>query len=144
MRPDDVSLLTLLRENLRYNSDRQRVIANNVANANTPGYTPQDIPQSEFEQALEARMQSRRTTAGGLSMRTSASGHIAPSGSSLSARSWSTSDAPDSETTVNGNSVVLEEQMVRAQETRMRYESALSLYQKSIGLLRMAVRPPGM
>jgi flagellar basal-body rod protein FlgB len=44
---------------------------------------------------------------------------------------------------VNGNSVVIEEQMVRAQENRMRYESALTLYQKSIGLLRTAIRAPG-
>jgi flagellar basal-body rod protein FlgB len=39
--------------------------------------------------------------------------------------------------------VVIEEQMVRANENRMRFETALSLYQKSLGLIRMAARPPG-
>lgn len=143
MRPDDVSVLALLQQNMRYASDRQQVIANNVANANTPGYTPQDIAPSEFERAVEAQMRGRRTGNGTLVMSTSQGGHLGGRVDTSSGRSWSSGDSPDSETTVNGNSVVLEEQMVRATETRMRYESALSLYQKSIGLLRMAVRPPG-
>jgi flagellar basal-body rod protein FlgB len=33
--------------------------------------------------------------------------------------------------------------MVRANENRMRFESALSLYQKSLNLIRLASRPPG-
>lgn len=143
MRPDDVALLGLLRENLSYNADRQRVIANNVAHANTPGFTPQDIEQSEFERVIEAQMRGRRTTTGGIRMSVSSANHLSGQVNPDAGRQWSANDAPDSETTVNGNSVVLEEQMVRASETRMRYESALSLYQKSIGLLRMAVRPPG-
>ncbi|MBR9825802.1 MAG: flagellar basal body rod protein FlgB [Alphaproteobacteria bacterium] len=143
MRPDDVSVLGLLQQNMRYASDRQQVISNNVANANTPGYTPQDISQSEFQRAVESQMRGRRTGNGTLMMSTSQGTHMAGRTDTTAGRAWSTADTPDSETTVNGNSVVLEEQMVRATETRMRYESALSLYQKSIGLLRMAVRPPG-
>lgn len=143
MRPDDISLLGLLRQDLQYSSDRQRVIANNVAHANTPGYTPQDISPDEFQRAVEANMRGRRTATGGLSMSTSSANHISGRPDASAGRSWQAADAPDSETTVNGNSVVLEEQMVRASETRMRYESALSLYQKSIGLLRTAVRSPG-
>jgi flagellar basal-body rod protein FlgB len=50
---------------------------------------------------------------------------------------------PDSETTLDGNAVVLEEQTMRAAETRMQYESSLALYQKGLQLVRMAARPPG-
>ncbi len=56
---------------------------------------------------------------------------------------WQTRDAADSETTVNGNAVVLEEQMRRAKENRMEYESGLSLYQKSLGMIRTAIRQAG-
>ena len=58
-------------------------------------------------------------------------------------RTSRTERAPDSETTVNGNSVVIEEQMVDANENRMRFETALSLYQKSLNMIRMASRSPG-
>jgi flagellar basal-body rod protein FlgB len=34
----------MLRDTMGYHGARQRVIAENVANANTPGYTPSDVP----------------------------------------------------------------------------------------------------
>ncbi len=142
MRPDDVPLLALLRQEMNYSSDRQRVIANNVANANTPGFVAQDLDRAEFERSVSEVMSQRRS-ANGMRLRTTRDGHIqGPPAVETSTRSWSTQDTPDSETTINGNSVVLEEQMVKANETRMRYESALSLYQKSLGLIRTAIRPP--
>jgi flagellar basal-body rod protein FlgB len=49
----------------------------------------------------------------------------------------------DSETTIDGNAVVLEEQMARAAETRMAFETSIALYQKGLELVRMAARAPG-
>ncbi len=46
---------------------------------------------------------------------------------------------PDSETSSNGNSVVLEEQMMKVSENQMDYQTATTLYSKGLGLLRMAV-----
>ncbi|MEO1039358.1 MAG: flagellar basal body protein [Pseudomonadota bacterium] len=137
MSPNDTSVLGLLRQALAYHSDRQKVIAENVANANTPGFTPSDIPMSEFDRAVSASQAGPSRV--GLAV--TDSGHR--SGASTPARSFTARSAPDSETTINGNSVVLEEQMVKASENRMRFETALSLYQKSLMLVRMAVRPPG-
>lgn len=107
------------------------------------------LTSPSFTAALRAQMGGNAGGAGGsnrgaLNLTTTAAGHIpASSTGSGSSSNWETSERPDSETTVNGNSVVIEEQMVRAQENRMRYESALTLYQKSIGLLRTAIRAPG-
>ncbi|WP_295691725.1 flagellar basal body rod protein FlgB [uncultured Maricaulis sp.] len=145
MRPDDVPVLALLRQSMSFHSDRQQVIAENIANANTPGYTPRDLDESDFHAALRSQMGDRSSAPrGAIGLTTTRAGHIpASTGASASSASWEPIDSPDSETTVNGNSVVIEEQMVRAQENRMRYESALTLYQKSLGLLRTAIRPPG-
>ena len=49
----------------------------------------------------------------------------------------------DTETTLDGNSVVLEEEMMKMTDARMNYDAAISFYQKSLGLLRMATRRPG-
>ena len=49
----------------------------------------------------------------------------------------------DSETTLDGNSVVLEDQMIKMSEARMQYDAAIGFYQKSMALIRMAARPPG-
>jgi flagellar basal-body rod protein FlgB len=51
--------------------------------------------------------------------------------------------APGSETTLNGNAVVLEEEMLKMSDARMNYDAAISFYQKSLGLLRLATKKPG-
>lgn len=130
MRPEDVPVLAVLRQSIGFNAERQRVLAENVANANTPGYTARDLDVDAFHDALRSEMQARRTGGGGINMQSGT-------------REWSTIDSPDSQTTVNGNSVVLEEQMVRANQTRIEYETALSLYKKSLSLMRMAIKSPG-
>ena len=71
--------------------------------------------------------------------RTSA-GHIAPSGP---VARFQSNETPDSETTLDGNSVVVEEQMLKMAESRMAYDAAIGFYQKSLQMIRMAARPPG-
>jgi flagellar basal-body rod protein FlgB len=136
MRPEDIPVLAMLRQSMGYHSDRQRVIAENVANANTPGYTPQDIAQSEFERALNGAARPSRVT-----LQTSDAGHR--QGTPVSTNTWRAGYAPDSETTINGNSVVIEEQMVRSSDNRVRFETALSLYRKGLDMIRAASRAPG-
>lgn len=118
----DSPYFALLRARLDFLGDRQKLIAENIANASTPGYTPRDLDSAAFERAIE-----RATKSGDAS-------HI------RSARAVS---RPDSETTMDGNSVVLEDQAMRAMETRMSFETGLSLYQKGLQLMRMAAKPPG-
>ncbi len=118
----DTPYFALLRARLDFLGNRQRLIAENIANASTPGFTPRDVDAAAFDKAME-----RATRHGGDVSR-------------VSARAVS---RPDSETTLDGNSVVLEDQAMRAMETRMQFETGLSLYQKGLQLMRMAARPPG-
>lgn len=136
MRPDQIGVLSTLRDVLGFHNARQRVIAENVANVNTPGFTPSDISQSQFERVLNGQV---RNATG---LRVTDPRHYGGTDPGIAGQLRS-ERTPDSETTANGNSVVIEEQMVRANENRMRYETALSLYQKSLNLIRLASRPPG-
>ena len=43
MATDDISIFAMLKSRLGYLSDRQQVIAQNVANSDTPGFTPKDL-----------------------------------------------------------------------------------------------------
>jgi len=49
----------------------------------------------------------------------------------------------DSETTLDGNQVVLEEEMMKMTQARMDYDAAIGFYQKSLAMLRLAARKPG-
>ena len=129
----DLPLLGQIKGRLNWLDERQRVIAQNVANSDTPGYAARDLAQpTDFAAALR--------NGGGLRMARTSAMHIAPQGQQ--ARFDATS-APDSETTLDGNSVVVEEQMLKMAESRMAYDAAIGLYQKSMQMLRMAARPPG-
>ncbi len=56
---------------------------------------------------------------------------------------WKSSTAADSEVRLDGNQVVLEDQMMKLTETRLDHDAAIGFYQKSAGLLRLAARKPG-
>lgn len=124
---------SLLRVRLDQLSERQRLIAENIANASTPNYRPRDIDTAAFERALASA-----AGGGGLAMARTHPGHMAPGGS-IETRIVTRDDG---ETTIDGNAVVLEEQMARAAETRMAFETGVALYQKGLELMRLAARPP--
>ena len=68
---------------------------------------------------------------------------VAPSAKRPGGGAFRSTKAEVSETTLDGNSVSLEEEMMKMTEARMNYDAAISFYQKSMNLLRMAARPPG-
>lgn len=141
MRLDQIPLFAMLKGRMGYLSARQRVIAENVANVTTPGFTPRDIRAPSFDQMVRgARAPAGAAGPGGLAV--TSRGHIA--GPAASANPAYTPEAtPGPETRLDGNSVVLEEEMLKMAESRMAYDAAISFYQKSLNLLRMAARPPG-
>jgi flagellar basal-body rod protein FlgB len=142
----EIPLFSMLRGRLGYLGERQKVIAQNVANADTARYVAEDLKPYSFDARVEmARAGQAGAGAGGVStMAATQAGHMAPKGQErgLGAK-WKTTKTPDSETTLNGNSVVLEEEMIKMGDARMQYDAAISFYQKSLNLLRMAAKPPG-
>jgi flagellar basal-body rod protein FlgB len=126
----------MLRQRLDQLSQRQQLIAENIANASTPGYRPRDVDTAAFE-----RMLSSSTNGGGITLARTNAGHMGAGGASNGGVAVVTRN--DSETTIDGNAVVLEEQMARAAETRMQFETGIALYQKGLELMRMAARAPG-
>lgn len=140
--PNQISVFSLMKARLQMLGERQKVIAQNVANVSTPGYVPNDVNQEAFAATLQ-RMAGRSSVAapGHTAMSVTQAGHMsAPN--APTAPGVSTQKSPDSETTLDGNAVVVEEQMMKIAETRMDFETMVGLYQKSLGLLRMASRSP--
>jgi flagellar basal-body rod protein FlgB len=136
----------VLRERLGFLNERQKVLAENVANASTPKYVPRDLDERSFSDAVARQMpQSSSGLAGPnpispVRMSATRAGHI--DGGAPAAGSGRAVRSPDSEVTLDGNAVVLEEQMIKVADTRMDYDAALGLYQKGLQLMRMAARRP--
>ena len=137
----DIPLFSILKGRMGYLSDRQRVISENVANADTPGFTPHDLKPFSFEAQVKAAGAAHGATPAGVQAMTQP-GHMQAPGARGPA-AVKPVKTHDSETTLDGNSVVLEEEMLKMTDSRMNYDAAIAFYQKSLGLLRLAVRRPG-
>lgn len=121
-------LMNMLQQKMSWLSDRQSILARNIANASTPGFVPQDLRQADFSKALSGAND-------GL-MRTN-SLHIQPR--SLLSGAHHAITAPDSQSSPDGNSVVVEEQMLKVSDTQMGYAQAAGIYKKMSGMWRMAL-----
>ena len=149
MNLEEIPLFSMLKSRLGYISQRETLIAANVANADTPGYAPRDLKPFTLPAGMSdgaggggaggvmPMMQPTLTNPAHLT----ASGATAGGGGS--GAQWKPVTGADSETTLDGNKVVLEDQMAKMTEARMDYEAAIGFYQKSIAMLRMAARAPG-
>ncbi|OYU70840.1 MAG: flagellar basal body rod protein FlgB [Alphaproteobacteria bacterium PA2] len=134
----DIPLFAMLKSRMGYLTERQRVIAQNVANADTPNYMPQDLKQYSFQ----SHMAAVAPPPGPMSVAVTSPMHIAHTATSPNPPKVRSRKTLDTETTLDGNSVVLEDEMLKLTDTRMNYEAAVSFYQKSLNLLKMAARPP--
>jgi flagellar basal-body rod protein FlgB len=127
----DVPLLNLLREKMSWLNERQSVLAQNVANADVPGYMAHDLKPLDFEQVLKNSVQSDNV---GLTVTDPR--HISPGNSSSS---FTETLAADSEATPSGGSVSPEQEMMKVADTQAQYQAATNLYAKSIQMMRTAI-----
>lgn len=132
-----IPLFAMLRDRLGYLSQRQKLIAENVANADTAGFAPKDLKPFSFQSQV-----SQASAASAMAVTNPA--HLTPKHAGGAAKGpFKAVKSADSETTLDGNSVVLEEEMLKMSEARMSYDAAIGFYQKSLNLLRLAAKPPG-
>lgn len=145
MNLDDIPLFSMLKGRLSYLGDRQKLIAANIANSDTPGYAPRDLkPFAVDLQGVTTTGAIPMAPVRAMAMRgptVTTPMHMLPK--RAGAMDGKPVGAPDNEITLDGNGVVLEEQSMKLTEARMDYEAAIGFYQKSLGLLRMAARAPG-
>lgn len=105
---------------------RQSVVAQNMANADTPGYEAMDI--TPFKEIF-------RTDTGADTMRATRSGHH---GKSLEATPLG-DRLSTAEVSPNGNSVSLEEEMLKSVEIKRQHDRSMAIYKSSLTVLRSAL-----
>lgn len=121
-----LSLLRLASDLAAHATARQSVIAENIAHADTPGYRARDIPG--FAEAMNEPT--------GFAPRATRPGHMAFADQPRFEPREETALGAE---TPNGNSVSLEDQMVRAAELRNSHEMALGVYRKTMDVLRTGI-----
>jgi flagellar basal-body rod protein FlgB len=133
----DLPVLNALKTKMHWLQTRQRVLAENVANADTPGYEAKDLRQPRFDDMVRA------ASVQSIGMARTSAQHIAGSSMTDTAAGFGTRTQTGWETTPSGNGVVLEEEMMKVTSNQMDYQTVSSLYAKSIAMLKIAVGGAG-
>ncbi|WIY54347.1 flagellar basal body rod protein FlgB [Devosia sp. YIM 151766] len=126
----DMPVFSALTDKMRWHQTRQGLLAENVANAETPGYRGRDLKQFDTDNRLTAMSSATISTAITQPMHFSASSGVA---------GFDAQRMANFEITPKGNGVTLEEEMMKVTTNMMDYQAATSLYQKSIRILRVAL-----
>jgi flagellar basal-body rod protein FlgB len=123
----DIPILSMLRTRMQWHQERQQVLAENVANADTPNYRPRDLAQPNFERQLPVAS---------LALERTDPGHIVGEGGGSQ---FATASDHRYELRPGGNAVNHEDEMMKVAGNQMDYEAVTALYSRSLALIKLAV-----
>jgi flagellar basal-body rod protein FlgB len=128
---NDLPVLAALRTKMQWHQERQRVLSENVSNSDTPNFKPRDLVEPKFESngASAGSM-------GSLAMLRTSTSHIQQAGGG---QSFEQNRKAVFQTRPAGNSVTLEDEMLKVSANQMDYAAVTSLYSKSLHLLKAAI-----
>ncbi len=127
----NLPLFSALADKMKWHQTRQNLLAENVANAETPGYRGRDLANGSFERHLANRSMAQVLTTA------TQPGHIVKAGNSDGAFGSRTLNS--FEVTPEGNGVTLEDEMMKVASNQIDYQAVTALYTRSIRILKTAL-----
>ena len=131
MELNGVPLFSLLSERMSWLSTRQSVLAQNVANADTPNFVARDIKPMDFDSMVAGAKS-------GTSLAMTDVRHINIHAQSAGGN-FEEQDAEGEGGTPSGNVVSVEQEMIKLSDTQIQYQTATNLYQKAVNMFRTAL-----
>jgi flagellar basal-body rod protein FlgB len=125
---ENLGIFSMAQALAKHAAARQAVIAENVANADTPGYRARDL--ASFEDTFQAG------PAAGL--RATRAGHVFAGEEAAAAAAARPVYRPNA-ASPNGNTVSLEQEMFAAAEAMSDHDRALAVYRSAMTILRTSV-----
>lgn len=125
-------IFSAIRTKLAWLSARQKVVSENIANANTPGFRARELKPVDFRKMLENQGQM-------VGLRVTNAQHMSGQGGASRLFDFKTREAPIVEMDGSGNSVSIAEETMKLGRTQVEYEMTTNIYRKQTGLLRIAL-----
>lgn len=129
----DLPVLSMLRTRMEWSQARQKVLAENVANADTPGFQARDLVAPKFDEPNQLA----RPEVSDVSLRRTEPLHLA--GDPNSGSSFKSTVSGNFDVQPTGNGVNLEDQMMKVAGNQMDYQVATALYMRSLNLIKTAL-----
>lgn len=125
-----IPLIAMATKRMGWLAQRQEVLSQNIANADTPDYVPLDVKPQSFRKFLQP-------SAPKMTMTATNAHHLEPLRRKETYRNEK--DRETYEVAPSGNAVVLEEQLMKVAESQMDYRMVTNLYRKHVSMIRMAI-----
>jgi flagellar basal-body rod protein FlgB len=130
----DIPIFQMLRTKMQWHQERQALLAENVANADTPKFQPRDLKPLDFGTDTQAG-----TGSGTLRLAATEPGHIG----GLAGSTAFQVQTHKNDVRPAGNAMNLEEGMMKTAQNQTDYQAAISLYSRSVGLIKTAISSRG-
>lgn len=132
MTTENLGLFQAMSSKMQYLDQRHRLIAQNIANADTPGYEPRDLKPVDFATVMKSVVKPSE-----LLPATTQAGHMKPGGEVANPK---TADQRQVfEVAPSGNAVILEEQMTKSSENMVDYNLMTTVYKKNVAMIKAAI-----
>jgi flagellar basal-body rod protein FlgB len=113
---------------MQWHQQRQQVLAENVANSDTPGFRARDLREPDFRGLVGNN--------NGVTLVRSDPGHFGLGGGT---DGFQADHNNDGDVRPAGNAVSIEEEMMKVAQNQMDHQAATALYSRSLGLLKIAL-----
>jgi flagellar basal-body rod protein FlgB len=127
-------LLGSITHSMKHLAERQRVVAQNIANSETPGFKAQDVEAPDFSALLGSTGVPHVARP-----RVQVTGGMVALGVAPTSDGKIIADSDVSETKPDGNNVTLEDQLLRMGEIQTDFKTMTNLYHKQMALLQAAI-----
>ncbi len=131
----NLPLMRAMAAKMIYLEKRQGLISQNIANADTPSYRSKDLTKVDFGSTLKDLTSSKGIPS--VSLETTNLRHMPSVNDMTNAKDRK--DKMTYEVAPDKNAVILEEQMVKANETQMDYTLMTSLLTKTANMYKVAL-----
>lgn len=134
MTTENLALFKAIGAKMDFLNQRQRIISQNIANADTPGYRPHDLKDADFGRTLRQIVDTQKM---GVYLETTNGMHMPPPNQAPTGKEINQKKVY--EVAPVGNAVVMEEQLLSSNKAMSDYNLMTGLYQKNIGLIKTAL-----
>lgn len=128
----NIALFQAMGAKMNYLSTRQGVLAQNIANADTPEYRARDLTEVDFGAVLTEVTGSKKVR-----MDRTSAGHMMPGGNIHDPRN--VKSRMTYEVAPDDNAIIIEEQMIKATQTTMDYNLMTNLMRKNVSMIQTAL-----
>ena len=126
-----LSLFSMMKKRMSWLSQRQEVLSQNVANADTPDYKPVDLKPFAFRDLVKRESMQ-------VNMEVTSENHLG--GNRKRIRDFDSQEEKlPFETAPAGNAVILEEQMAKVNETQISHKFTTEIYKRHLSMIKMAL-----